>query len=418
MDPDHYDDIAEEHAESAAFLWHLRSLATRQPHYLLDDLNMLDGRMAAHADGLRVAGNAGWSACRRLLANDDAWTVGPFALMVLEAGDRTSLERLFALAEAKAEFQPMLESALGWVSPQFLRGTVHVMLQSPSPQRRHIGIACCAMHRTDPGPTLVPAMKDADPALRARALRASGELGRLDLLEPCLRAVVDDEPACRYWAATAALLLGDRDEAVNALTSLAMSDNAWQERALRRVLKVMDSTDSRALLAKLVQQPTAMREVIQGVGHTGQMSYGPWLIERMRNLATARLAGEAFTLITGADLAGLELDRPPPDDVEFGPSDDPDDDNVAMDEDEGLPWPDADKVAHWWSANESRFAPGTRYFMGQTVTPAHCLQVLRQGYQRQRIAAAQHLCLLAPGSVLFPVSAPAWRQQRLLAKMT
>jgi hypothetical protein len=37
--------------------------------------------------------------------------------------------------------------------------------------------------------------------------------------------------------------------------------------------------------------------------------------------------------------------------------------------------------------------------------------------QRQRILAAHYLCLLDPGTPLFNTSAPAWRQQRWLAKM-
>jgi hypothetical protein len=35
----------------------------------------------------------------------------------------------------------------------------------------------------------------------------------------------------------------------------------------------------------------------------------------------------------------------------------------------------------------------------------------------QRILAAHYLCLLEPGTPLFNTSAPALRQQRLLAKM-
>jgi hypothetical protein len=43
--------------------------------------------------------------------------------------------------------------------------------------------------------------------------------------------------------------------------------------------------------------------------------------------------------------------------------------------------------------------------------------VLKTGHQRQRILAAHYLCLLNPGTPLFNTSAPAWRQQRLLAQM-
>ena len=54
--------------------------------------------------------------------------------------------------------------------------------------------------------------------------------------------------------------------------------------------------------------------------------------------------------------------------------------------------------------------------MGDPVTRARCIDVLKSGYQRQRILAANHLRLLDPGTPLFNTSAPAWRQQRLLAQ--
>ena len=86
-----------------------------------------------------------------------------------------------------------------------------------------------------------------------------------------------------------------------------------------------------------------------------------------------------------------------------------------MDEDESLPWPDPEKIAAWWRAHGAKFASGTRYFMGDVPTPATCLEVLKTGFQRQRIAAAEYLTLLTPGTPLFNTAAPTWRQQRLLA---
>ncbi len=70
-----------------------------------------------------------------------------------------------------------------------------------------------------------------------------------------------------------------------------------------------------------------------------------------------------------------------------------------------------------WATNASRFEPGTRYFMGVPVTRDHCIDVLKNGYQRQRILAANYRCLFEPGTPLFNTSAPAWHQQKLLAQM-
>ncbi|MGI9500765.1 MAG: TIGR02270 family protein, partial [Geminicoccaceae bacterium] len=53
--------IVEQHAEEAAFLWLLRATAVKAPHYDLKDLARLDERVEAHIDGLRVAGEPGWT---------------------------------------------------------------------------------------------------------------------------------------------------------------------------------------------------------------------------------------------------------------------------------------------------------------------------------------------------------------------
>jgi uncharacterized protein (TIGR02270 family) len=151
----------------------------------------------------------------------------------------------------------------------------------------------------------------------------------------------------------------------------------------------------------------------------GDPQLAPWLITQMEDLRWSRLAGEAFTLITGADLAWLDLERKPPEgasDGGFGgPSEDPADDDVALDQDESLPWPDAAKVQAWWASQAARFPPGRRCFMGAEPSPTEAARVLREGCQRQRHAAALWACILEPGRPLFPTAAPAWRQKRWLA---
>jgi hypothetical protein len=56
--------------------------------------------------------------------------------------------------------------------------------------------------------------------------------------------------------------------------------------------------------------------------------------------------------------------------------------------------------------------------MGSAADKAQCQRVLREGTQRQRAVAALLLVLAQPGSVLFNIAAPAWRQQRWLSKLT
>ena len=97
------------------------------------------------------------------------------------------------------------------------------------------------------------------------------------------------------------------------------------------------------------------------------------------------------------------------------PDDDPADNDVALDDDADLPWPDAERVQRWWAqAQPALAAAGPRHFMGHPPEAVHAGHVLRHGTQRQRAHAATLITLRQPGTPLFDVAAPAWRQQRLL----
>ena len=411
------DTIVTQHAEETSFLWVQRGAAVRSPHFSLRHLARQDERVAAHIDGLRVAGEAGLRACEAQSVPQEPGAVFAAMVLALEIKHLARIERIFSLAEALPPMQAGLISAFGWVSSQFLQGTVKELLAARSAFHRRVGVACCAMHGIYPGRPLDVAIDDADPELRERALRAAGELSRRDLLSLCQQRLRDEDTTCRFGAAWSSVLLGDRREAVEALKVFSLFPGFLQEQALQLGLKVMALHDAHALLKALAQETPNLRAVIQGTAVVGDPFYVPWLIKQMNDGKTARLAGESFSLITGLDLAYLDLDRKPPEDFEPGPNDNPDDSDVSMDPDDSLPWPDPAKIQAWWDTNKSRFTEGVRYFMGAHVTREHCIHVLKEGYQRQRIAAAQYLCLLQPGTQLFPTSAPAWRQQRWLSKM-
>jgi uncharacterized protein (TIGR02270 family) len=255
-----------------------------------------------------------------------------------------------------------------------------------------------------------------DALVRARAFRTAGELGKCEFAPALARSITDDDPNGGFWAAWSAVLLGNRSTALEFLKAIALNAPV-SARAFSLVLQALPVEDAHGFLKPIAQDNKWIRSLIEGTGLCGDATYVPWLITHMADEKQARLAGESFSMITGVDLAWLDLERKPPEGLAVGPNDDSEDPNVEMDEDDGLPWPDPERVQRWWDANKSRFTPGQRYFVGAPVTREHCIEVLKNGYQRQRILAAHYLCLLEPGTPLFNTSAPAWRQQRLLADM-
>lgn len=408
--------VVSEHSDEASFLWLQRSAAVQAPNYDPAQLADLDERLEAHIDGLRVAGDEGWKLAEQALDNEGPEDFFPASVLAVETTDER-FSRILDRAAAAPDVVPGVVSALGWVAPKFLGGRVTSLLNGSSPFRQTLGIAACAVRRKDPGAVLDRFLTSPEGSVRARALRAAGELGRVDLLPQVLRALTDDKRDARFWARRSAVLLGHRGQALDELASRALQPGSRQMISLELALQALDQQRCHDLLTQLSEAPDAERLRIVGAGFSGSARYAPWLIEQMSSPVLARVAGEAFVNITGADFNLDQLEAMPPDGFEDGPTEDPADENVEVPEDVALPWPDVPRITSWWREHGERFNGSGRYFLGRPVTAESCLQVLRTGFQRQRIAAARHLTLLNPGTPLFNTSAPARRQQQWLERL-
>jgi uncharacterized protein (TIGR02270 family) len=409
--------VIRQHAEDASFLHAVRTRLTAARHIKLNELRRFDDRLAAHLDGLSVAGTHAWQHCAEALLSPTPSAVFAAAVVAIEGKEQDRLNDLYALAEAVPEARSGLVSAFGWVDQRHLRGIVAGLLASSNLFQRLVGVKACAMHRVDAG-FRDEILNTREPVLHARALRAAGELGQVEQLSACLRALGEESLETRFWAAWSAVLLGNRGVALETLTNLSEIPKPLKGRAFELALQAMDQESAHTWLRQLGRARENARLLIQGSGIAGVPTYVPWLIRQMSDLKSARVAGEAFSLITGVDLSNADLKRKPPAGSGAGPNDDPNDPNVAMDGDDGLPWPDPERVARWWEENGDKFVPDTRYFLGAAVARENALRVLKVGFQRQRILAAHYLCLLDPGTPLFEWRAPAFRQQRLLAAMS
>lgn len=406
--------VLSQHAEEAAFQWLLRDMAVRAPHYSLRDLADQDEKVEAHLDGLRIGGEAGWEIVGEELGWEEEGEVFTAAELAYESGDPDRIAKVLDVASGSPELARGVISALAWLPEERAAAHLEALLESDDPVRRRIGVGAAAAHRRDPGRRLAELVASDEPVVRTRALRAAGELGRTDLLSGCHRALQSDDDEVRFWGAWSGTLLGDRDAATRVLYDAARSSGPRAGRAADLLARSMPPERVLAWQRQLAEDDERLRLACRVAGALGNPATVPWLLEMMTVDEVARPAGEAFSMITGADLDLDDLEGDWPEGFEAGPTESPEDDEVAMDPDEDLPWPDPERVKAWWAEHRGAFGAGTRHLLGRPMGTDTLRRALRSGMQRQRAAAALELALSAPGAELFETRARGDRQMKRL----
>ncbi|MDX8479736.1 TIGR02270 family protein [Mesorhizobium sp. VK24D] len=391
--------IVEQHAEDAAFLWLQRDRAADAPDQHVKNLRRLDDRLEAHIDGLRVAGEWGWQAAERAFDRyQEPGETFVAAVLAFECLSENRIGYVLNLAEASPELLRATVSALGWVEAHNVQEWIRSLLEDPLPSRRLLGLAACSVRRIDPATRLSQLLNDV-PAVRARALRLAGEIGRVDLLSDVRAALDDPHGTCRFWAAWSCVLLGDRYHAIEVLRTYAGVDGiGWK--GVQLLLRAADHQTAVDWLLDWRGDRSKERLIAAGAGIVGDPIFVPWLTTRMRDPGLSQLAGESFATITGISLEDHGMDAGAPADM----------DNVDKPvgysaSDENLVWPDVRKVREWWRQNQAKFHQGNRYLHGKPLSEEALLQLYAKGTLRQRRGAALDLALSAPEAPLANSSA-------------
>jgi uncharacterized protein (TIGR02270 family) len=406
--------VVTQHAEDASFLWLLRHAALSQPRFSLADLSDLDNRVEANLDGLRIAGESGWNVLQETFSFEEPRDLFAAGSLAFGSGNLEWIDFVLESAAKKPETISGIISALGWSAYEHAQPHIQTLVTSPLPILRAVGIAASAIHRANPGMILAKAIGESDSSVRARALRAVGELGRVDMLPRMRVGLTDSDQNARFAAAWSITLLSPNLDSLGVLRTIAEARGPYSSKALQTAIRRMDLAGAKAWQAWFSKRNDGSRTAIAAAGAIGDPEYIPWLIEQMKVLPLARVAGEAFTTITGIDLAYDNLEQKAPENIEAGPTDNPEEENVEMDLDEHLPWPDPTLIQKWWTTNQTLFQKGTRYLLGKPMNIEWLQQVLRIGRQCQRAAAALELAIRQPGQPLFEVRAPGFRQQAVL----
>jgi uncharacterized protein (TIGR02270 family) len=259
-----------------------------------------------------------------------------------------------------------------------------------------------AAHRVQSEEAFRSAATDANPDLRARALRAIGET-KCPKLEPLLRGGMQAADAdCRFWGAWSLALFGDEHAAADAFAA-GIDEPGLSGFAIEIAMRAGEPGWARDLIRSLARNESTVRQAIVAAGAFGDPTVVSWLLQVIHQHELAKVSAEAFAMITGVDLEAAEFKEDPPDDVP-----------EEHDDDTDLRWPSIQGLTDWWQREGHRFSSGQRFLAGKPITETAALEVLRNGYQRQRRGAAIELARLREDAMVFPTEERAdWQQRRL-----
>ncbi|KGJ92048.1 TIGR02270 family protein [Colwellia psychrerythraea] len=407
-------DINEQFVVDASFLWILRSISVNQPHYYLNDLAELERRIDANLDGLMCDFSQAWEICLPELELEQAGESFTAAIIAFRSRDVDKIKHVITHAFSNDDTFKGVVSAMAWLPKNLTKEWVERFLYSKDLNHKYLALAVYSSIRKSPGDILQEFFQREDclshTKLLIRLLRVVGELKLYTYVNQVQKLAQHDEPEIAFWANWSLVMIGEHKQVIP-LLNFIQEESSWQQLGIQTIFKVLPIDQSRQWISQFSQKPDMIRSVIKATGVLGDPHVIPWLIDKMNTFDTAKVAGEAFSLITGIDLDRYELTIEQPEDITIVPNDNSDDDNVDLDEDENLPFPDVSKINHAWLRYRDRYTAGKRYILGIEVaqrnpaTIAKLNNALQSVTQRQRASVALTLALLDPQSPYVNVKA-------------
>ncbi|WP_163997745.1 TIGR02270 family protein [Pyxidicoccus caerfyrddinensis] len=411
--------IYEEHLNEACFLWWRWEGALRSERHDMRAVVALEGRLLAHLDGLVVGGEPVIQEFVKpvLEVPETREHLSVAAFVWLAGSGQDAVSEVFQMWRSAPEgLESAYQRALELCGRPGLEKALLAGAVDGDGEWNARVLEVLAFRGAIPNDFWGPQLLNADARAQVAVLRAlRPPPGKL--LEDVLRRLLaHEEPEIRLAAMEAGLVAGS-----HAAWDACRQEVRRRGEALRGALVLLalcgDEKDVVGILPLLGE--VAWREgALWALGFSGRMLAADSCLEMMRQPArVARLAGEAFSSITGLALdGGYALATPDEDALPPLEEEDLDADLVPKPED-GLPVPAPEATARWWSQARKGFSTRGRWLRGQPANGGALLDVLEHGAMRRRRTHALELALRSKGALHLQARAFSDRQRRELERI-
>lgn len=390
-------DILEEHLDEAAFLWSRWEQVLVAPHYTLAEVAGLEARLLAHLDGLVLGGPA--VAARLLepaLESEEPERACAAALCLLAEENNPDwgvISRWFS-KEIEQVPAPMLR-ALMLCGRTGLQEQLSPLLKTHGLLVQAAIVELLASRRVGSGRVLEQLVVCNEPAAQVAALRAAARVP-VPLASGLIRQGLESPiPSVRDAALEAGLVLGIRD-AWSCCLRVAR-EHEPQGRFARVLLALGGEEEASSLLVDALGRPELREDALWAVGFSGRIALADACVQLLRDARCARLAGEAFSAITGLVLQGAFVVEPPEEEEPIPPEQESLDADLSLKPEGLLPMPKAEAVEEWWVRSRKGLDPRVRYLQGKPFSSAALLEQLEDGPMRRRAVHALELSIRSQG---------------------
>ncbi|OJT24236.1 hypothetical protein BO221_13725 [Archangium sp. Cb G35] len=408
-------DVIEEHLSEASFLLLQWERALRGPSFDLEELAELEERLLAHLDGLILGGEpVAESLLKSALEREDSGEVFAAAFASIAESSPATLEMVLATgAAASPSIQAAVRRALELSERPGLDDALVALLKRHEAKGQALVLEVLAFRNAVPRGAALELLGHEDGRVVAAALRSLESPGR-DVMLP--RLLADNRPEVRFAAIETGLLFGRR-MAWDACRKEAEGRGGGDARAARVLLAVCGEDKDIERLVALVGDETVREDVLWALGFTGRASAVDVCLELMEQQPSeARLAGEAFSAITGLVLEGAYVLDVEGEEDSLPPLEEDLDADLSLRPEDELPVPACAAVADWWKRVRKDFSWSTRYLGGRPFSGAVLLEALTLGPMRRRCVHALELALRTQGSHQVQTFAFTARQRAELAR--
>ncbi|ATB50044.1 TIGR02270 family protein [Corallococcus macrosporus] len=406
-------DNIEEHLDEAAFLWERRQRALCSPEFSLVDVEKIESRLEAHVDALGLATAPQVLELLEAALHEEPARAAVAVLTLMARDDAAALGVLAAfISDGAREQREALAGALGTRACPRIEPMLRELVKEGAPWAQSVAMDVLAQWKRGPDFDLQPWWCSEDTQVQAAAFRWSARVPRSMPSWGLQRGLESPEDIVWQSAAEAGLVHAPGQTWAECVERVRLRRGPLGFPLV--VLALGGAARELTWVVDVLSSGTWTREALWALGFSGRLPAVEACVELLRREApVARLAGEAFSAMTGLKLTERFVLQPSAPDDALVPLEEEDlDADLRPRPEDDLPIPEPDEVSAWWSRTRREWRPDGRFLSGGAWTGSSLLAALEHGSARRRPVHALELAIRSRGAHVVSLHAWAVQQKR------